>query len=92
MPKIKTIYRKKHDNHLIEIKVYSGRFYLYVDGIERDYIYRATEHELKYVLDERKTIKIIINNSIIKISADIYENNTQIDYVDKLRVIEESNL
>ncbi len=86
MKKVHELYKREYQDIIIELKKYSGRVYLYVDGTERDYwnIIGLKGRMLQCKLNEKTRIKVLIEPKILKTSATVYVNNTQIDYVHSL--------
>lgn len=80
--KISNLYKTTYAGHIIEIKMYSRKIFLYVDNIERDYFYNG--NEMKCMLDDGTQIKVKITSNLLRARATIYVNNVQIDYVSKL--------
>lgn len=85
MKKVHELYKREYQDIIIELKKYSSRVYLYVDGNERDYWNIGIKGRmLQCKFDEQTRIKVLIEPKMLKTSATVYVNNTQIGYVSSL--------
>lgn len=81
--KEEVLYKQQYNGLLIEIKRYSGKVFLYVNGKERDYL--VDSPKLECTLEDGTNVEVVLKSErFFRTAATIYVNKTQIDYVKKI--------